>query len=100
MQYLVDGVLWCKCSKCGLDWKPKNGKVPSTCANTDCRSTIWDKEIYKHECQRCGNKWESTIQSPGCCPECKSFNWDSTKEDRKIRNEGDYYGKIGRPRKE
>lgn len=99
MQTIVGTLLICKCNKCDFEWSARNKKAPTTCANPDCRSTIWDKKVYKYECLRCKYNWSSTIEAPGVCPVCKSANWDSTKESHEIRNEGDYHGKTGRPRK-
>ena len=82
MQLLEDNnILVCVCNRCGTKWKPNRGLAPKTCANPDCRSDIWDKDIYSHICLRCSREWISTIQYPGVCPNCKSSNWDERKED-------------------
>jgi predicted Zn-ribbon and HTH transcriptional regulator len=32
--------------------------------------------IDKKECLRCGYKWESRIEHPIACPNCKRYDWD------------------------
>lgn len=41
-------------------------------------------EKTKHECLRCGYKWESKNPNPKSCVFCKSYKWNIPKpEDKK-----------------
>ncbi len=73
------------CVRCSHAWWGRETTRPVRCPR--CNNTKWDTVSTKVDqaCLRCGNKWQSRLQTPRQCPNCKSQQWQTVWSERPPR---------------